>query len=579
MKEKFNKYIAEAYFGMHWLLLAIPLLIYSFFAFKEIGLPGLYMDSVNPDYQAAWLIRGDKHIPAWIYPDNYFAGDSRLPLLNSLYGGNITAYLASLFFAVTGFGLGEVRVFHALLGILVLISLSWCLHKWKLSPIASTAMLCLLALDPTFIFSWRAAYYLQLTPLIFMSIGLGMLGEHYQRYRSGVEDRHLLMVSGAFLGFAAYCYFIFAFYSAVIVFIYIWCYRQHSQFRRVAVPLIAGAILGWLPYLYAHLSIILNRNFDSYLEMLRGLQTNYGVIDQNQGGFIDRLHTVWQRLGYLVAGHSIQVNIFRDWKGTSFFRISHLLILLLGPALTLFSLLLQRAPSASAEISSQREKVKILIAMMAALLVAHFIFGLIIGRPLNLQHYVMLIPIIYVMTAGALTYLSLILVAPWRLRGILRGAVFALFLSMMAINFSLSWGVVERLKQTGGEKMFSDAINVAASHIQTLNTNTVLLFPQWGYWMGVLTVTGPRFSAYEAASLNEMQTKLRYDTELINQHSFAMIVGLDLLKDSSEEARRKIEDFARESGLKIESITYCSGRNGHDQLWLVKMTRGKLIDG
>ena len=203
-KKKENKNIAEAYFGKHWWLLVIPLIIYTFIAFREIGLPGLYMDSVNPDYMAAWLLRGNHHIPVWIFPDNYFAGTERYPLLNSLYGGNITAYLGLIFFKITGFGLVEVRVFHALLGMLMLVSLSWCLHKWKFPHFASSFALCLLAIDPTFLFAWRSQYYLQLVPVIFMSIGLGLLGEHYQRIKLGFNGYHHLFFGGIFLGFSAY---------------------------------------------------------------------------------------------------------------------------------------------------------------------------------------------------------------------------------------------------------------------------------------------------------------------------------------------------------------------------------------
>ena len=40
-----------------WFFYLFPCLVFSIFGFKDLGLPGLYMDSVNPDYMAAWMQR------------------------------------------------------------------------------------------------------------------------------------------------------------------------------------------------------------------------------------------------------------------------------------------------------------------------------------------------------------------------------------------------------------------------------------------------------------------------------------------------------------------------------------------
>lgn len=572
-KEKENKNIAEAYFGKHWWLLVIPLIIYTFTAFREIGLPGLYMDSVNPDYMAAWLLRGNHHIPVWIFPDNYFAGTERYPLLNSLYGGNITAYLGLIFFKITGFGLVEVRVFHALLGVLMLVSLSWCLHKWKFPRFASSFALCLLAIDPTFLFAWRSQYYLQLVPVIFMSIGLGLLGKHYQRIKLGFNGYHRLFFGGIFLGFAAYSYFIFAFYSAVIVALYIIHCRHHLSLRNVVIPLVMGTALGWFPYIYAHASLILITDFHAYQEMLRGLQTSYGVVDQNQGGFIDRFHIVVERFSYLVAGRALQINVFGNWMGSNLAVILHWLILISGPVILVIYSIVRLIWQSESSVDWYEKPLWLFTKIMTTILIIHVIFGIIVGRPLGLQHYVMLLPVVYLMTAAAIVYLWQTVINLQRFLGVTRGVMASLFIGMIATNFSLSWDVIDRLKQTGGARMYSDAINVAAAHIQTLNPETILLFPQWGYWMGVVTITGPRFSGYEALSLSDMQVKLSHDAALLKQQSFAMILGEELLKDGTEETRKKLEKFVEVSGLQVVNITYCLGRNGVDQIWLIQMTR------
>ncbi|WP_146183833.1 hypothetical protein [Limnohabitans sp. T6-20] len=567
------KNIAGTYFGKHWWLLVIPLMLYAFIAFREIGLPGLYMDSVNPDYMAAWLLRGNHHIPVWIFPDNYFAGTERYPLLNSLYGGNITAYIGLIFFKITGFGLVEVRIFHALLGMLVLVSLSWCLHKWQFPRFVSSFALCLLAIDPTFLFAWRLQYYLQLFPLIFMFVGLGLLGEHYKRIKLDVRGHHNLFFAGIFLGLSAYSYFIFAFYSAVIVTMYINHCRHHLSLRSIVIPLVMGAGLGWLPYIYAHASLILITDFHAYQEMLRGLQTSYGVIDQNQGGIIDRLHIVAERFSSLVAGRALQINVFGNWVGSGFLILLHWLIFISGPVILVIYYIVRLVWQLESMVDWCEKPLWLFAKIMTTILIIHVIFGLIVGRPLGLQHYVMLLPIMYSMTAAAIVYLWQTVINLQYYLGVSRGVMASLFVGMIATNYSLSWDLIDRLKQTGGSRMYSDVINVAASHIQNLNSETILLFPQWGYWMGVVTITGPRFSSYEALSLNEMQVKLNNDTKLIKQQSFAMIIGEELLKNGTEETRKKLEKFVESSGLEIINITYCLGRNGVDQIWLIQMTR------
>lgn len=579
MNEKLRTYTMSSHARKRWWLLTIPLAVFGFFAFRNMGLPGLYMDSVNPDCQAIWILRGNLHIPAWIFPDNYFAGPYKFPLLNSMYGGNITAYLGLLFFQLTGFGLENVRVYHALLGLFVLSSLFWCLSKWKISPIASAIALSLLALDPTFLFAWRTEYYLQLVPVIFVALGLGLLGIHWGRRHlpsTTKANRNLLFCAGFLFGFAAYSYFIFAFYAFVIAMAYVGTMRVHSSIRQVAIPLIGGTAFGWLPFLYAHVSIILNTNFQTYLEMLKGLQTTYGVVDQAQGGIVGRLYFVWERFSYMIAGHSIQMKMFGNWVGSPLVKVLHFTILTIGPVICLVFLFRHKMRSGAKVIHNDESPKILFMKLTGAILIIHLFVGIIIGRPLNLQHYVMLLPVLYAMGAIAADYVIQASVAIGRLKSIARPGLSVLVVGLLATNFSLSSDFEGRLKQTGGQELYSDVINVAASHIKRLHADTVLLFPQWGYWMGMITIIGPEFSAYEAPTLNDMRIRLRDEPELRNQQLFALVVGPDVLNAGLEPARQRIGEFASESELEIQQIVYLEGRNGVDQLWLVKMMRSNV---
>ena len=68
-----------------FLLIAITYLVA---ATREIELPGIYMDAVNPDYLVVrWLNPDAQWIPAWIAPGNDILG--RYPLLAGLQHGSL----------------------------------------------------------------------------------------------------------------------------------------------------------------------------------------------------------------------------------------------------------------------------------------------------------------------------------------------------------------------------------------------------------------------------------------------------------------------------------------------------------
>ena len=66
---------------------AVVLAVYGFVASREITLPGVYMDAVNPDYLVVKLLNWHHARPltAWVLPGNYL--HDRVPILISLYHG------------------------------------------------------------------------------------------------------------------------------------------------------------------------------------------------------------------------------------------------------------------------------------------------------------------------------------------------------------------------------------------------------------------------------------------------------------------------------------------------------------
>jgi hypothetical protein len=118
-----------------------------------------------------------------------------------------------------------------------------------------------------------------------------------------------------------------------------------------------------------------------------------------------------------------------------------------------------------------------------------------------------------------------------------------------------------------------NAINIAPAQIATLPPGTVLLLPQSGYWMSVVTTVGRRFAVYEAPVMHQMQERLLADMTLRKQRGFATVVGAYLGTRRHRAGCMGSQDLRRAVQLRVDALTVCSTRSGVDQLVLARMTR------
>ena len=553
-----------------WVVFLVACTIFSIFGFKNLGLPGLYMDSVNPDYIAAWVQRKSLIIPAWIYPDNWLAGIYKAPLLNSLYGGNSTAYLAVIFSMIFGFGSVEVRLFHSLLGVSVLLSMCWCLLKWRIPKPAVVLFASLLASDPSFVYAWRTQYYLQLYPLIWFFLGLGCLGIIFVNGESySKRARHFnAAIAGVFIGFAAYSYFIFLIYSLSVAFI-VYLAARKSEIR-LCLWLILGMVIGFSPYIYAHASIALNAGLSFYIDQIKGLQTAYGVIDPNQGGFFGRLETVASRLSGLVFGRGIEETIFGTSGSPAFsfaIAISFVILFLLPYR---FNILRSNQSSKKVYGLDCSSKSNLLAVLSFGCLLVHLLFGVSIGKPLGIQHFIMILPLVYF--ACAILYSKNNLLKCCNpVVNIIKSMQLIFAACILTMNILSTHRLSNRLILEGGNGFYSDAINMAGLYLGGLPVETALLFPQWGYWMGVVTITGPRYSIFATKNLDEMELKLKSDSDLKGRNSFVLFLGREY--SQSDEKSGDLEDFSERNGLLLKEVTTIRGRNNVDEIKLLHLVR------
>jgi hypothetical protein len=258
-----------------------------------------------------------------------------------------------------------------------------------------------------------------------------------------------------------------------------------------------------------------------------------------------------------------------DSAASSAFQRAFLVVVAIGGlALALWHGLRKGSP---AERSRRPASPTLLIRLLVVVLVMHLLLGLALGEPLQLQHYVMLLPVMAAMLAAGWTSIAAgVAIGGTKLMNAV--AVIALGIAI-ALNVMLCASVFDRLRKEGGVGLYSDVINVAAAHLQVQRGDGALLFPQWGYWMGITTIVGPRMSMYETQTLEKMVARLQQDPDLKKHRDFTLVLGHEVGALPMEAIDTMAAEFARATGLAIADRTLIVGRNGRDRVVLVRMKR------
>ena len=151
--------------------LLAPLIIFGLFSigvFKNIHLPGIYWDAVNPDYLAAKILGGSRyisHFPPW----------DAFPVLGNWYHGVMHTYFGLIFFNIFGFSVFSLRVAHAIFGLGILMISQAILIKGTGSRAFSLLIIGVFALDPAFVFAFRTQNYITLSPAFFLLLSVYLL--------------------------------------------------------------------------------------------------------------------------------------------------------------------------------------------------------------------------------------------------------------------------------------------------------------------------------------------------------------------------------------------------------------------
>ena len=491
------KNILKNIFDIRFVMILFVVLSLPYF-----DLPGLYMDAVNPDYISEYIL-GNGKLPAWIYPDNaistLFGKPWGFPLLNSLYGTNFTAYILLLVSLVIGNGVYAVRMCH----ILFFVAMIYAAYRLVLSAtnnkkIATLAGF-LIAIEPSIIFAQRSQYYLQLFPLIFFYAAIALIISQVvkQTFLNGKQT----FIAGILFGVAVGLYFIFAgYFVGVFLVVAIYMILEKKQIKKI-LTLVVSFVIGYLPYIYAHLSILVQKGPQNYIETLKSVD-NYGLTD-GQKGIIYNIYDFTAEYMNLFSGNSIihtftGESVSQNW----FVYVISVFLLVVAICSMIYVIIRIKQRNFSAIIW--------LIAFVDSTIIMHLFIAMLAGAALSYQHYIMIIP--NMMLISVLFFYEIYnnqkqSKQNYTIKSNVIGEILVcVYVVISAVNIASGYSSIAR---TGGIGYYSHSINTLGYYLKdNVTENDVIICPQWGYWMGIAVITEGKSIIWNDTSLDIIVSKL-----------------------------------------------------------------------
>lgn len=429
-----------------WLPFAAVASIFGLVATHQMQLPGIYADAINPDYLVARILNPDfERSMVWVITGNSLLGD-RAPVLISLYHGSQQFWLGLPLYAIFGTTVEGVRLTHATFALGVLAALYALLLRCGLRPWLAAVVCTLLAVDPSFSYSFRTQAYITVAPAAWLLLALVCLARANEPDRANAA--RWCFASGVLCGLAAVGYFVWAFVLPPIA-VAAW---RAKRARAWAAGLAAGAAFYPIGYL------LIARKLGS-LDAIRGFvheqQSTLGVFNSTLS-IPARITYTWDTLGAVAtdAWHNAMM-LGGDLVPTPGAAVK--IALVVGLPYVLWAL------------AEARGQATHLARIVIALPVSFLVFALVFGGRLGGHHYATLVPLLYAALGAGL--------ASFKPKN-LAIATAPLLVALGAINVAGQVEVAQRLDATRGKGFLSDAIHRFAADLNAMPEKPFLWFPE-----------------------------------------------------------------------------------------------------
>ncbi len=472
-------------------LAGIPLLVFMLLAMRELMLPGIQLDEVNPDYLVVKMLDSTKvgTTPSWQLRDNILSPDYRWPVLAQYYVGVLPVYLSIPFYAALGFNVASLRILHALYGIVILaLAFAVVYRITKSRPAALTGTL-LLAMDAGFLLTFRTQFQLVLIPLSFV-LGTILLILPRQAGAAGprLPDEKAsrparFFWTGVSFGLGCYGYFVFGFFlPALLVCLLI---KRPALGIPHWTAFVIGVAVGYSPWIFGMASMwryhwMENRSF---LATLADVANFVGP-----GESVGWAEKVSRTLGLLAeaVSNTSQPQMVTGTPGATVLGDVKLFVTAVA------SLAACLGTWAWGTHSERRGALMVVLFVVSFVLVAPFF-----GPRITVHHLNVVVPLVYLLISVSLaTWMRRVGVAWSRMSKAepegrdrnpaavtLAGALVALF---MTISVCQQASLFRELRRTGGAGAFSEMRVLLAYDLLANYRDAVAFFPDWGFFAQVV---------------------------------------------------------------------------------------------
>lgn len=461
-------------------IIATVLLVYWIGVFRHIELPGIYMDAINPDYLVAHRLNPALNNPGWILPSAWF------PILGNLYHGVQNFYIGLPIYWLLGASVVSARIVHALFGAVIIALVFFLgLRTTGSRLLAAAAALCL-ATDIAFIASFRTQNYIILGGQVWLMASLLLL---FPKDLQLISKKRLLF-SGVLFGLAIYGYFVFTFFLPAAFYIV----TRTTGTRRIRSTAIwfSGMVIGMIPYAIGYLSMLLALDgTDKLLEYLR-TATNTLAPLSSKLSFSASYGYMLSMVNLAIINGGNELLIFGEYISVSAWTASKYFFFLATLALLLAILTTRK--------NSQEKFKGFLLVLLPC---SYMLVAGILGTRLGAHHFSVLIPFLYLLAAVLFNECAK-LMTHTSLGN--RSFVLQHRAIVTAVVITLVGNVIQQQKfftqldLSGGKGLATNALTTLANDALSGPSDTVYLFPEWGFFMSFAFLTESRVPYWFEAS-------------------------------------------------------------------------------
>lgn len=464
---------------------------YLFAATREISLPGIYMDAVNPDYLVTrWLNPSPEYMPSWIVPGNDISG--RFPLLVALHHGSMQLWIGAPFFWIFGMSVIGLRLTHAMFGLMVLAAWYALQRQTGLSRTWAVAFGIALAVDPSFIYAFRNQCYITMSPAALLM--LGVMALFFARATAGRARTTWLAACGLLTGLASWGYFIYAFFfPAMMIAAWLLPTNPIDKLSRNARVLVLGTgiALGVSPFVLGFSLMAQDLgSIENAIEYYLTVQPSLGIADASVAWSARIVH-LEEMLSAVIGNTWHHALMFGSWTATPGAAWKYFLLIGLPAILWL--------------LAEWRRCATPLLRTILGLQLSFAFGAMLFGTRINAHHYMPLVPLSYAGLAAGIGAFT-------RLQGhwgkFVNYTSAGVIVTLLALNVAGNIREIEELRRTGGVGNFSDAISQFGIDLFEGDHNRVLVLPDWGLYMPTAFLTQASMEIMDHEDLEKAKTRL-----------------------------------------------------------------------